>query len=133
MKYSEAFARVEKEEDYIVDILRKIIAVDTSVPPGKNYSKLIDIVEPEFQKFNFETQRVVVPEEKVAQIPYELSGERCNLVASMKNGKPKASAYAHMDVVPVDEPWAVVPVAGSVKDGKLYGRGTVDMKGSIAC
>ena len=133
MKYSEAFARVEKEEDYIVDILRKIIAVDTSVPPGKNYSKLIDIVEPEFQKFNFETQRVVVPEEKVAQIPYELSGERCNLVASMKNGKPKASAYAHMDVVPVDEPWTVDPFAGIVKDGKLYGRGTVDMKGSIAC
>ena len=133
MKYSEAFARVEKEEDYIVDILRKIIAVDTSVPPGENYSKLLDIVEPEFQKFNFETQRVVVPEEKVAQIPYELSGERCNLVASMKNGKPKASVYAHMDVVPVDEPWTVDPFAGIVKDGKLYGRGTVDMKGSIAC
>ena len=133
MDYSEAFARVEQEEEYIVDVLKRIIAVDTSVPPGENYAKLLDVVEPEFKKFNFETQRVVVPEEKVAQIPYKLSGERCNLVASLKNGKPKASAYAHMDVVPVDEPWTVDPFAGVVKDGKLYGRGTVDMKGGIAC
>ena len=133
MDYSEAFARVEQEEAYIVDVLQRIIAVDTSVPPGENYARLIDIVEPEFKKFNFETQRVVVPEDKVAQIPFELSGERCNLVASLKNGKPKASAYAHMDVVPIDEPWTVDPFAGIVKDGKLYGRGTVDMKGSIAC
>lgn len=133
MDYSEAFARVEQEEEYIVDVLKRIIAVDTSVPPGENYAELIDVVEPEFKKFNFETQRVVVPAEKVARIPFELSGERCNLVASLKNGKPKASAYAHMDVVPIDEPWTVDPFAGIVKDGKLYGRGTVDMKGSIAC
>jgi succinyl-diaminopimelate desuccinylase len=133
MDYSEAFARVEQEEGYIVDILRKVIAVDTSVPPGENYAKLIDVVEPEFQRYGFETQRVVVPEDKVRQIPYELSGERCNLVASLKNGKPKASAYAHMDVVPVDEPWTVDPFAGEIKEGKLFGRGTVDMKGSIAC
>lgn len=133
MDYLDAFARVEKEEAYIVDILQKIIAVDTSVPPGENYAKLIDVVEPEFQKYGFNTQRVVVPADKVAQIPFELSGERCNLVARLKNGKPKVSAYAHMDVVPVDEPWTVDPFAGIVKDGKLYGRGTVDMKGSIAC
>ncbi|MCG6910566.1 MAG: ArgE/DapE family deacylase [Deltaproteobacteria bacterium] len=133
MDYSEAFARVEAEEDYIVDVLQRMIAVDTSVPPGENYAKLIDVVEPEFKRFNFETQRVVVPKDKVALISRELSGERCNLVASLKNGKPKASAYAHMDVVPVDDPWTVDPFAGVVRDGKLYGRGTVDMKGSIAC
>jgi len=133
MEYSEAFAKAEQEEEYIVDILRKIIAVDTSVPPGENYAKLIDVVEPEFQRYGFETQRVVVPEDKILQLPFELSGERCNLVASLRNGKPKASAYAHMDVVPIDEPWTVDPFAGEIIDGKLYGRGTVDMKGSIAC
>jgi succinyl-diaminopimelate desuccinylase len=125
MDYSDAFARVEQEEEYIVDILRKIIAVDTSAPPGENYAKLIDVVEPEFQRFGFSTRRVVVPEDKVRQIPAELSGERCNLVASLKNGKPKASAYAHMDVVPVDEPWTVDPFGGEIIDGKLYGRGAV--------
>ncbi len=133
MKYDEAFRAVEKNEDYIVDILRKIIAVDTSVPPGENYGRLIDIVEPQFKNFGFSTKRVVVPEEKVKQMPWELRGDRPNLVATLNNGKPKATAYAHMDVVPVDEPWTKDPFGGEIEEGKLYGRGTVDMKGSIAC
>ena len=44
MDYSEAFSRVEQEEEYIVNVLKKIIAVDTSVPPGENYAKLLDVV-----------------------------------------------------------------------------------------
>jgi len=133
MDYKEAFLEVEKNEDYITDILKKIIRVDTSVPPGENYGKLVDIVEPEFKKFGYETERVIVPEDKVKQMPWPLSGERVNLVATMKNDKPEVSAYAHMDVVPIDEPWTQDPFGGEVIDGKLYGRGTVDMKGSIAC
>ena len=133
MDFQDAFARVDKEEEYIVDMLRKVVAVDTTVPPGENYGRLIDIVEPEFNQYGFETQRVVVPEDKVAQIPLDLSGPRENLVARMRNGKPRASAYAHMDVVPIDEPWTRDPFGGEVVDGKMYGRGTVDMKYAIAC
>ncbi|MBU2515689.1 ArgE/DapE family deacylase [bacterium] len=132
MSYQDAFSAVEKNEDYLIDILQKIIAVDTTVPPGENYGKLVDIVEPEFKKFGYTTERVIVPEEKVKQIPWDLKGERVNLVASLKNSKPKVSAYAHMDVVPVDDKWTQDPFGGKVIDGKLYGRGTVDMKGSIA-
>jgi succinyl-diaminopimelate desuccinylase len=133
MNHEEAFRAVEANEGYVVDVLRKIIAVDTSVPPGKNYARLIDVVEPEFKKFGFATRRVVMPEEKVAQMPWELVGERTNLVATLGNGKPPVTAYAHIDVVPVDEPWTKDPFGGEIEDGKLYGRGTVDMKGSIAC
>ncbi|MEK1943537.1 MAG: acetylornithine deacetylase [Pseudomonas sp.] len=40
----------------------------------------------------------------------------------------------HSDVVPVDgQAWTVPPFAMSERDGKLYGRGTADMKGYIAC
>jgi succinyl-diaminopimelate desuccinylase len=133
MNQEAAFAAVERNEDYIVDLLRKIIAVDTSIPPGENYGELIDIVEPEFRKFGLETERVVLPEEKVKKMPWDLRGERVNLVATLQNDKPKASAYAHMDVVPIDEPWTRDPFGGEVVDGRLYGRGTVDMKGAIAC
>ncbi|MFM0024056.1 acetylornithine deacetylase [Paraburkholderia azotifigens] len=39
----------------------------------------------------------------------------------------------HTDVVPVDgQPWTVEPFRLSEKDGRLYGRGTADMKGFIA-
>ena len=133
MDYKDAFHRVEKEEAYIVDVLRKLVAVDTTVPPGHNYGELSDVMAREFERFGLKTERVVMPEEKVREIPYPLSGERVNLVARMGNGKPKASVYAHTDVVPIDEPWTFDPFGGEVADGKLYGRGVVDMKGSIAC
>ena len=100
MKYKAAFEEVEKNEDYIADILQKIIRVNTTVPPGENYGKLVDIVEPEFGKFGFDTERVIVPEDKVKLMPWDLHGERVNLVATLRNDKPKVSAYAHMDVVP---------------------------------
>ncbi len=131
MDYKDAFAKVD--EGYIIDILRRIIAVDTSVPPGENYGKLLDVVEPEFEKFGFKNKRVIVPKKIVEEMPWPLSGKRENLVASLSNDKPKASVYAHMDVVPVDEPWERDPFGGEVIDGKVYGRGAVDMKGSIAC
>lgn len=43
--------------------------------------------------------------------------------------------YAHMDVVPVEDvnlaDWQVAPFSGEVKDGYVWGRGTLDDKGSV--
>lgn len=42
---------------------------------------------------------------------------------------------AHVDVVPAGEPerWTVPAFRGTVRDGRLWGRGSVDMKGALAC
>lgn len=133
MDMQKTMAHIEGLQDYLVDMLSRLIAVDTSVPPGRNYDKLIDIVEPEFQTMGFETKRVVMPPDLVARIPEKLEGDRVNLVASRKNGKPKVSLYAHMDVVPAESDWTMDPFTPLVKDGMLYGRGAVDMKYGIAC
>ncbi len=132
MDHKEAFLKVERERDYLIDILKAMIAVNTCIPPGENYGQLVDILEPELRSAGFDTRRIEVPEEKYRQIPEPLSGQRVNLVGILRNNRPRSSFYGHMDVVPVDDRWTVDPFAGTVKDGKLYGRGAVDMKGGIA-
>ena len=133
MNYEEVASRIEQEKNYIVEMLRKIIAVDTSVPPGDSYDNMIDILEPEFRQYGFETKRVILPQNKVSEIPLPLKGRRSNLIAGISSGKPKVSLYAHMDVVPVDDSWTVDPFAGEIIEDRLYGRGTVDDKGPMAC
>ena len=62
----------------------------------------------------------------------ELGPGRANFYARLKgSGSGKAIALVHhMDVVPVTgEPWAVAPFAGVIKDGYVWGRGALDMKG----
>lgn len=57
-----------------------------------------------------------------------------NLYARLGSGRPHLSFAGHTDVVPVgnEAAWTVPPFAGEVRDGILYGRGAVDMKGCIA-
>jgi acetylornithine deacetylase/succinyl-diaminopimelate desuccinylase-like protein len=62
----------------------------------------------------------------------ELGPGRANFYAVLKgDGSQKGIALVHhMDVVPVTrERWAADPFGGVVKDGYLWGRGTLDMKG----
>ncbi|MFZ1413638.1 MAG: succinyl-diaminopimelate desuccinylase [Defluviicoccus sp.] len=58
-----------------------------------------------------------------------------NLYARLGSRGPNFCFAGHTDVVPPGETaaWAVDPFAAAVIDGRLYGRGAVDMKGAIAC
>lgn len=57
-----------------------------------------------------------------------------NLYARLGEGSPNLCFAGHTDVVPVGSPedWRYAPFAAEIADGRLYGRGTVDMKGAIA-
>lgn len=58
-----------------------------------------------------------------------------NLYARIGTGSPHITFAGHTDVVPPGDEtkWSHGAFAGDVKDGLLYGRGAVDMKGGIAC
>ncbi len=58
-----------------------------------------------------------------------------NLYARIGTGAPHLVFAGHTDVVPPgdEKAWSLQPFAGEVKNGFLYGRGAVDMKGGIAC
>ncbi len=133
MDIAHAFDLVEAKLDRTLERMRRIVGVNTVVPPGENYDVLVDYLEPQFQAAGFSTKRVIVPPDKVAQIPLPLKGPRVNLVASRSGGRAEAvTVYAHMDVVPIEEGWKHDPFDATVEDGRIYGRGVADMKGTIA-
>lgn len=134
------FSEVEGlERERIMEVMRALINIDTTVPPGKNYRKYVDTLSPYFNKLGFSLEEVVVPKNLVKQIPYPLEGPRVNLVARKDYSQDKdVSFYGHMDVVPAPEEgekkWRFPPFeATMIKSGKIYGRGTSDMKGAMAC
>jgi succinyl-diaminopimelate desuccinylase len=110
--------------DY-VKILKDLISFDTSVPPGLNYGKAINYLEPIFKSVGLETEKIHIPAEHA-----DGNHERVNLIAHRREqGKPRLIFYAHIDVVPAQGWKAFNP---RVEDGKIYGRGAADMKGAIA-
>ena len=63
--------------------------------------------------------------------------KRVNLFATIKSKKPNGKKpiifSGHTDVVPVSKSWSTDPFKATVKGDKLFGRGSCDMKGFIAC
>src|ERR1700736_3675615 len=76
---------------------------------------------------DFEVNRVTFPEPGTPAID--------NLYARIGNAAPHITFAGHTDVVPPGDEtaWTHGAFSGEVKDGFLYGRGAVDMKGGIAC
>ena len=49
------------------------------------------------------------------------------------SGDEMVAVLGHLDVVPEGDGWTVDPYGGEVKDGRIYGRGTMDDKGPTMC
>ena len=103
-------------------ILSEYLRINTTNPPGN------EILAARFLK------GILAKEGIEAQIldTAELGGTHANLYARLKgNGSKKAIVLLHhMDVVPATpSQWSVDPFSGEVKDGYIWGRGAIDMKG----
>lgn len=105
-----------------VELTRTLVAFDTINPPGNErpcaeyLGKLLDAAG--------------------FTITYhEFDDTRTSLVARIggSDGVPPLCFTGHIDTVPLGAaPWSVDPFAGEISDGKLYGRGTSDMKSGVA-
>jgi acetylornithine deacetylase len=58
--------------------------------------------------------------------------EKINLVAATKSGKAELALVCHTDTVPYDPAWKEA-VRPAIRGGKVYGRGSCDVKGFLAC
>src|SRR5208337_1865916 len=60
---------------------------------------------------------------------------RFNIVTLLKGSRPgpRIMLNGHVDTVEVGRGWTHDPFGGTVEDGRMYGRGTTDMKAGVAC
>lgn len=104
------------------DLLAELIAFNT-VSRESNLA-LIEFVRFYLSGFGIDSQLV-----------FSADRRKANLYARLGPGGPSGVLLSgHSDVVPVDgQNWSVPPFELTERDGKLYGRGSADMKGYIAC
>jgi acetylornithine deacetylase len=105
----------------VLDILKRLIGFDT-VSSESNLA-LIEYVRELLASKGIES--LIVKDE---------TGRKANLFASTGPKEQQGILLSgHTDVVPVaGQAWTVPPFEATVKDGRVYGRGTCDMKGFIA-
>ena len=104
-----------------LDMIRRLIAFDTTSRDSN--LELIGFVRDYLDDLGVESQLV-----------YDETGQKANLYATLGPGdKAGFMLSGHTDVVPVDgQPWDTDPFHVSESNGKLYGRGTADMKSFVA-
>ena len=107
-----------------IKILADLISYKTV--SGQDNSELINYCEKILNELNIETFKV-----------FDEDNKRVNLFGTLKakktNGKKPIILSGHTDVVPVSKGWSSDPFTATIKGDKLYGRGSCDMKGFIAC
>ena len=107
-----------------IKILSDLIAFKTV--SGEDNNQLINYCDEILKKFGATSFKT-----------FDKDKKRVNLFATLKakkpNGKTPIILSGHTDVVPVSKGWSTDPFTVAIKDDKLYGRGSCDMKGFIAC
>jgi succinyl-diaminopimelate desuccinylase len=111
--------RIEADRDRIVRFLQDFTRIDTSNPPGDTRAGAAFIER--FLETAGLVSRRIAPQETMP-----------NIVASTRFAHPGRHLVlnGHIDVFPVGDPaeWTRDPLSGALADGRVHGRGTVDMK-----
>src|SRR5918994_250140 len=122
MSEEDALAPLAELGAEAVGLLQRLIRIDTSNPPG-NEGKAQDLLHELLTDAGFEC-------ELAAREP-----ERPNLVARLRGSSPGPvlCLLSHVDTVPADpSDWSADPWSGELRDGEIWGRGALDMKGQVA-
>ena len=108
----------------LVSITRDLVRCPSVTPADAG---ALGVLERLLKDAGFEVHRVTFSEPGTADID--------NLYARIGDSAPHIAFAGHTDVVPPGDEtaWTHGAFSGEVKDGFLYGRGAVDMKGGIAC
>ena len=106
------------------DILRDLVRCRSLTP---DEGGALDVLQLVLENLGFQVHRVTFSDQNTPDVE--------NLYARIGNNPPHICFAGHTDVVPVgnEGDWKSDPFGGEIVDGEMIGRGTVDMKGGIAC
>jgi len=108
-------------ENEIVRLTRKLVSLQSVNPPG-NEKGCAEYIAELLRDIGLKVELV------------EREKNRPNVIGTLRGsvGSPRLLYNGHMDVVPPGQGWTVDPFSGKVIDGKIYGRGTSDMKSGLS-
>ncbi len=123
-------SEVERLSDEVVGFTSDLIRVPTVNPPGEYYEDCAHLIGDRLAHLGHDVEYYAAEgrPEHTARHP------RVNVVGTRRGqrARPTVHLNGHFDVVPAGEGWTVDPFGGIVRDGRIYGRGSCDMKAGIA-
>ncbi len=124
--YQALCREIEVKKEEMFDLCSEMVKIPSETPPSDTREMAEYVCE-------YITKQV-----EGAQVCfYEKESPVKNLVVKIKSGKPgkRLVFNGHLDTYPVGNPelWSKSPWSGDRKDGFIWGRGSSDMKGGIAC
>ncbi|MBC8258529.1 MAG: acetylornithine deacetylase/succinyl-diaminopimelate desuccinylase family protein [SAR324 cluster bacterium] len=125
------FARIDSKREELVSFTQELVRIPTINPPGEDYLKCAELLGNRLAKSGFSLLY-----ERAKNTPGDSERYPRHNVIARKEGKtqsgPCVHFNGHLDVVVPGNGWTIDPFEGLVNDGKIYGRGTCDMKGGLA-
>lgn len=123
-------AAVDDLAEEVVGFTSELVRIPTVNPPGEGYEECARLIGDRLGRSGFVVEYLPAegrPEHTRLHPRLNVVGTR----AGAANG-PVVHFNGHFDVVPAGEGWTVDPFGGHVRDGKIWGRGTGDMKAGLA-
>ncbi len=125
--------RIDGEMNWALDVLINMINIPTVNPPGKSFYEFAEYISKVMESIGMSVKVIEVPKHIVEKICREcVDNPRYIVIGRIGNGRPVIQFNGHYDVVPAGEGWSFNPFKAFINGDKVYGRGSVDMKGGIA-
>lgn len=124
--------RIDKLAPAMVEFLSEFCAIDTTNPPGRNYTACVRFLREKMKSLGMRTRIVKPdPDEQLKLVPGSEGYPRPSVVGLWDVGAGKTLHFTgHYDVVPATAGWKTEPFEPVIKGSRLYARGSSDMKGS---
>ncbi len=121
---------IEDRRADLVALTRHLISIPTLNPPGDFYRDICEFLGKRLDASGFSSELLRADGTPGDSVRHP----RWNIVARREGSAPGPCVHfnSHTDVVAVGSDWTMDPFGGEIRNGRIYGRGSCDMKGGLA-